>query len=561
MRPANGNIELAGIFTTAELIEGDNPLQQHNIRLCCNILMICITTIILWFATKANLDLTAGSYVLFSDEKLFTNNIISIYEANGWQQFLRALVFGDQFYGRIFYFFHSIIGFLPYHFYGEPGLIFAARSASTLGLLSSYVILTLHFLKHPILRLMTFFTLVTLPNTIFFATYPRTEVVLLLCFSIFLVLWERDKLGFGWYWLFLGLAIAAKISFLPVIGIVSAISFFYRRESKFCWSRLAIAMLSAITAWLLSIPIILAGQLGIWKAYIRSATLGQHDDSTVNFVAWMYRVNKVLFSNSPMIFPIIASLSLSLLGFSIWQLGDKTKDDKQLESIRVALLLIFIGLSQVVFISVIMKRIRIYYLHIGIVLLIIGMFSLSEYILGKSADLKIKLATIALFVVLFTTSLIRIPQMAENLAVLMERTKAKNYQLNIISYQEVAATMAKISTKLSQPMRVFYDGNLFSPHSSQKTNIELFWPPFRRWEQQPDVLIFSSESIPSSWTLPEKTEREYLSYVLGKQEYNTHVSRSGVCSASPCYDVLLSKKNVQILIRHELMPLLKLNEI
>ena len=65
------------------------------------------------------MNLINYGHELFMDEQIAFYEIKNILHANSFDNFVKAIVFGDQRYGRIIYYVTSIFLFIPERIFGE----------------------------------------------------------------------------------------------------------------------------------------------------------------------------------------------------------------------------------------------------------------------------------------------------------------------------------------------------------------------------------------------------------------------------------------------------------
>ena len=106
---------------------------------------------------QANLNLVNGRFALFMDEMGLYDGVKNILSLESLQTFFFSVVDGGtQVYGRVFWNINAMVGFLPNHFLGPPGLIFSGRTTGVLFLSFSYFLLSIAFLKNWFFRLVSF---------------------------------------------------------------------------------------------------------------------------------------------------------------------------------------------------------------------------------------------------------------------------------------------------------------------------------------------------------------------------------------------------------------------
>lgn len=162
---------------------------------------------------------------LFIDEQITFYPIIKILNPSGIDEFLWLVSDGSDYrYGRILWNALALAALIPTKLFGESGQIIASREAGTVFLLLAYLLLTHTFIERPAIRFAALLTLIVLPYNSYYMSMPKPEPIMLLCAALFLFFYKKNNLTLGKpYWIFLGMAFGAKISFLlPMIVFLGA---------------------------------------------------------------------------------------------------------------------------------------------------------------------------------------------------------------------------------------------------------------------------------------------------------------------------------------------------
>jgi hypothetical protein len=172
---------------------------------------------------------------LFIDEQITFYPVAKILNPSGLDEFLWLISDGaDYRYGRILWNAIAFAALIPAKLGGEAGQIIAGREVGAVFLLSSYLILTKTFIQNSALRFAALLTLITLPYNSYYMSMPKPEPIMLLCASLFLLFYRKSNFKFGQaYWIFLGMAFGAKISFLlPLLTLLGASLYFSIYKEK-----------------------------------------------------------------------------------------------------------------------------------------------------------------------------------------------------------------------------------------------------------------------------------------------------------------------------------------
>ena len=162
---------------------------------------------------------------LFIDEQITFYPVAKILNPSGLDELLWLISDGaDYRYGRILWNSIAFVAIIPVKLFGEAGQIIASREVGVVFLLSAYLLLTKTFIQNSALRFAALLTLITLPYNSYYMSMPKPEPIMLLCAALFLYFFRKNDFKFGQaYWIFLGMAFGAKISFLlPMLALLGA---------------------------------------------------------------------------------------------------------------------------------------------------------------------------------------------------------------------------------------------------------------------------------------------------------------------------------------------------
>ena len=175
------------------------------------LLIIGVLALTLW-GNSGNLN----PRFLFIDEQITFYPIIKLLNPSGLDEFLWLASDGSDYrYGRILWNSIALIALIPAKLFGETGQIIASREAGVFFLLANYLLLTHTFIQKPAIRFLALFTLLCLPYSSYYMSMPKPEPIMLLCAALFLFFYKKNNLTLGKpYWIFIGMAFGAKISFL-----------------------------------------------------------------------------------------------------------------------------------------------------------------------------------------------------------------------------------------------------------------------------------------------------------------------------------------------------------
>lgn len=171
-------------------------------------------------STIANQDNSEGRYLLFMDELISYDQTHRILQPHGGMDFLYQALDGDEHrYGRPMYWALSFFSAIPFHLFGESGLILSNRILLSLFTIASVILAALLILK--IVKrnysLYFLFPLVLVPTLPYASSIPKPEPFLLFFLLLFILQFYLNRFRYGVYFLLLGVTFALKISTLPFL--------------------------------------------------------------------------------------------------------------------------------------------------------------------------------------------------------------------------------------------------------------------------------------------------------------------------------------------------------
>ena len=393
----------------------------------------------------ANIDLTIGRFALYMDEQLLYDGVFKIlHPKNIGSFFFNAFDGFDHRYGRVFWYAHSIVCFLPEIILGPKGLIFFSRMLSVLLLSASYLILSSVFLKTFFFRLFAFFIFINLPFSSYYMTMPKPEPLQLFFLSLFFVFFKKHKYLLNKkYWFFLGLSFGAKVSMFPVVITTLMFSLYHSfltEKPKKPFSKALTAIFYILLGLSIAVPILLkqylfsvllyflliklvskaltattsqkillittllfanlfysfvikklygiSSGLAIWFNQTFLGVGHGYDNADVDFFKWVeYLMNEHL---SPFLTINTTLFALSFFVVVFFLKTKKTTSDfgQANPSVSETSLLVLLGLSLFVAIFFASNRISGFYLFPGSVLLVLGLISSCEGLLKAKLGVK-----------------------------------------------------------------------------------------------------------------------------------------------------------------------------
>ena len=508
----------------------------------------------LFFTGTANSNLIEGRFSLHVDEQILFDGVRRILNPDSKEQFLYLLFNGgDHRYGRLFWNINAIICYVPENIFGSMGQIYFSRMSSAFFLISSYIIFTVTFLKIWVFRLIGIITLLAMPYTFYYVSMPKPEPIQLFSLSLFFYFFTKSNWKVNsYYWIFLGLALGAKISTLPIALCITIFTLckilkdpqysmdlkHIPKTSFFLFLGLVISVPILMKNFLFSIIfykvfICLAKKSGIYLTNIKIKivvfaillnfihtyaayhffeldTLFKYwldstifnvahdlDNININYTSWLtYFFNDWLVS--PPFYSFIFAYCVISINIAFFyharnsiRLFDKIFSNKSL--------LVISGLFSLNLIFLKVERLWGFYILPGFLLIVIGTLMISEYFMDKSNFLKSPLKFQSISYSFILTLLIMLiwwlPMNFEEFQKLSSRTKTKEYKKNYRSYYAIIHELNSISTKKNKVLTVAYDMALFQPTSNKSFHTSPIWGPYTDWENGTDVLVFASFRI------------------------------------------------------------------
>jgi hypothetical protein len=326
------------------------------------------------FASNLNTfqtDGTCGQNDRFSqfDELVAIGEVNAIVNPGDAKHFVFFSLIGTTaMYGRAMFYVDGIVSYFPYKIWGLKGQIIATRIVHTFVLLLSFYLLIIVFVSNSLMRLIASLFLCLMPYTLYFSIVPKPEPYLLLFVSLFLYfsnLYHHKK---SWVFVFLGLALASKIS---VLAILPFFAFYFIYINKGEWLKKTFwAGFYFVIGLFVGVPALMIGI--VKRIYLTSyieqtfGTVNQaYDDANMNAFVWI----KYFFAEY---FAISIWVLIPLISIMVYFLF---KNHKIKFKLNINNFVLISGLFMMVLVFVTTKRLWPHYLYVSLVLLIIGVIS------------------------------------------------------------------------------------------------------------------------------------------------------------------------------------------
>ncbi len=558
-----------------------------------------------YLAARANVDLSAGRFALYMDERITFDGVSRILGPASLKDFLWAIVDGgDQRYGRSLWNLTAIVSAIPRWIWGEQGQVIAGRMIQTVLLVGSVLLLALGLLRSWFNRVVTTIVVLSIPYASYYATMPKPEPLQIFFLSIFLVFYARRQLAFGWYWVFAGLAFGTKISTLPILCVLAAGSIaasLWGRDSFFNLSQIRNALLWFCLGLTAAVPI-LAGPFLLWtttyiavnqakdkrrwqrlawlgitfflalisviaskrpgKVWIESTFLNTGhggDQVSINFGGWVSYLFSEWFVTPGLLGQILAlMLLIFVVGFGIWVL----KFREEFPNNTVGFLLCISGLTLNLSIFSSVQRLWGMYLFPGTVLIVVGACVMYEALREDSTVLMRSKFITSLRISGWVTLVLMLsvalrywwPHLSDEFGSLAARTESADYAEQYNTYAQILDVLERHSQNADRPLRVIFTPSLFPPPKSSKYEIVEFWGPYTQWDDPADLLIFGQINTPRGRATPPDS-LEYSAYLAERSGYSIHVAPSGgQCKVDPCYELEATLPNGGEILRIRKVP-------
>ena len=162
-----------------------------------------------------NSDLILGRWALDMDQQILFDHLKRIFHFDSKEQLFSFIYKGGwPSYGPIFFNINAIVCLLPKLFFGDLGVIFAARMSGAFFIIASLVLLTSTFLKNWMLRSFCFLVLINVPGVSYFMCNPKPDQFSYFSYHYFFIFLKNMNFSFKILLDFLGISFGTKISAL-----------------------------------------------------------------------------------------------------------------------------------------------------------------------------------------------------------------------------------------------------------------------------------------------------------------------------------------------------------
>lgn len=570
-------------------------MKEHNkfrgsLELGLKLASLFVFIAYFYMVISANIDLSAGRFALFMDERITFDGVKKIIHPDGFLNFFESVLDGgDQRYGRILWNVMAFFSFIPERVFGDSGQIIASRILQPLLILASYILISYGVLRNWVFRFLLLLIMLGMPFSDYYMTMPKPEPLQLFFLSIFIYFYITKEGSLAWYWVFLGAAFGTKISIAPVIVCLGMISLLFLGKCKKLELNVRsfqIAVIAFMSGLAVSVPILtpsviiifgtyIIGLLFLGKKNIESGTSrlicllaglcitllltfknlknwatwtflnSAHgaDQESINVTSWIAYISSIWFNANAalgLVFYIAIIIFIFYCVDHVRRLATNGVGDRRLVlpiGIAVA------GLCMNIILIFSVKRLWGFYLYTGTMLLLIGVVILLEKSLSyiKTKEKKHdKVAFIfahhlVVLILFFVSAYYWIPQSLSSLNQHSLRTSQESYKLDAASYKSVVNFLKGEVVSENERLRVMFSPKLFPPESNAKYEIVEYWGPFTRWAEENDVIILSISNTPRGNSIPVDSP-EYGAFLTERNGYHDHVlNNQNTCKIQPCF--------------------------
>ena len=552
-------------------------------------LCLLILTLFCYFSYLANSDLSLGRFVLDMDERITFDGVKAILHPNGMIEFIKAIVFGDQRYGRSLWMSISLFSFFPERLCGEHCQIIASRMCQVFLIFSVWFIFAFGILSNWYMRLLLAILIMSMPYSDYYFVTPKPEPLQIFFIAFFCYFYFKAKLAFGWHWIFAGLAFGTKISTLPVLIVFGIFSFFASYKSGlnmdakrsimksifsfliglsiavpiliipsvliigsyfFCKKilikfNMPLYVILSIRALLIIFTFFLSKKaLKVWLASTFFNTKHGSDQSHINFWSWIsFYFEKWLVLDSLLSAMLFISIFIYIYFLMVSSLRSTKKNDfsaNYLTAFSIFLSGLILNLS--IFFGV--HRLWGFYLYPGSILIFTGLVILIDLVIKERSQKSLKIFSFFIYACTFLVSLYAwTPHIVKSLDKLASRTQSTEYKDQYASYLQILSFLEQSSEHKNKVLEVMFTPSLFLPESNQKYRINEFWGPYTQWDNSPDLIVFGKINTPRGKPTPIDSP-EYEAYLAERRGYFKHVvDKPSYCIALPCYERLVKLSN------------------
>lgn len=542
-----------------------------------------------------NFRYSSDSRLLEMDEQIIFSGISQILHPSNFSSWLHALSDGgDLRYGRAYWNVPAVFAAIPTYLAGDQGTILTTRLVNQTSLFLSYLNIALVLRPLGPKRVAgCLLTLVLLPSTAYLATMPKAEALMILALSVVLRravhLAKLDSRSF----VFLGFAWSLKVSLLPIVVTLLVLDFVTsikkHGDIRHALFQAMNAILAILTGWILCTPMtanfLWPGMLAIGISWLLTRKLvTQHgnrmmlltstilivgivasvitvsyrrssesldrwlqftvfntshgsDSSSVTYLTWL----KFIFTDylnlllvSQVI--VVGSLVVSSIALMMGWLGKSKMSNIMLPTLVAGLTLVLPVILEV-------KRLWGYYLHIGLALIVVGLFG--SFVFKRSPRVKASRLINSCRIAFFVSMAILISNLGLNyLQASASRLDSRKIQMEslLTSDSEIRSAILADSGLRTEPASVALDPQFLQLPPDSRYETSNFWGPFTGWDALFNFVVLDEVHLPAELrdnrdSKPNPRNVQTESHAGNNVNIMMHVVVNQECEMTPCYQI------------------------
>lgn len=555
-----------------------------------------LTAIIFGLHLFENFRYSSNSRLLDMDERIIFSGISQILYPSNFSSLLHALFDGgDLRYGRAYWNVPAVLAAIPTYLAGDQGTILTTRLVSQTSLFLGY--LNIALVLRPLGPKRVFgclLTLLLLPSTAYLATMPKAEALMILALAIILRravhLGELDSKSF----VILGFAWGLKISLLPIVVTLLVLSLLASKRKQGDVLQALIqgmnAVLAILTGWILCTPMtanfLWPGMLSIGISWLLTRKLiNQHgnrmflltsailtvgmvasvitvsyrrssdsldrwlqwtvfntshgqDSSSVTYLTWLKFIGTEYLNFLP-VSQVIVVGSLVVLSIALimgW-LGKSKMSNIMLPTSVAGLILVLPVILEV-------KRLWGYYLHIGLALIVVGMFG--SFVFKRSSSAQANKLINSCRIALYVSMVILLSNLGLNyLQTSASRLDSRKIQIEsrLTSDSEIRSAILADSGLRTEPSSVALDPLFLQLPPDSRYEASNFWGPFTDWNTHFDFVVLDEIHLPAELrenrdSRSNSGDPQTKSHADNNDNIMMHVGVNQECEMTPCYRIV-----------------------
>jgi hypothetical protein len=429
----------------------------------------------------------------------------------------------STYHGQITLMIPALLSVIPRALFGEAARVFLYKMLSPLLLLISFWLFSFTFFRSNFWRTLAFFSFLALPFNAMWSVWPRVESYLFFFMALFFFVQVPKKFSSASAYLFAGIALVCRISFLPYLPFVLYLTWKERKEIKrsiaFLFLGIGLAQPQLLTPW-------------GWSQFIQNKYFQMYQDvgrdQTITWKTWLLDYIEYYFSSPLYAFMFVAFAFL--LAFTMW---GRKKD--------LAFSLLVPALSSLLFVSfTIQIQDSPWYLQQHILFLLIVLFMGLEEMDQRMVGSFSKYAALTTCLLLVSLRVPFFPKYRSPYPVAKHwnYSKSDEFRQKLGTYEEVKRFLETLPQK-DKPHLILASKELWELPATKLYQVTANW----------DVHLFANLSLDSTpdgliMPLPDNEKERHFGdkemWERGMMNYRRLVSKAfgGECTGRDCYDAV-----------------------